>query len=1089
MPEDAPDWYRDAVVYELHVRAFSDSSEDGIGDFKGLISKLDYLHDLGVTAIWLLPFYPSPLRDDGYDIADYRSVNPSYGTMRDVGAFIRKAHERGLRVITELVLNHTSDQHPWFQRARHSPAGSRWRNFYVWSDTPDRYRDARIIFSDFESSNCSWDPVAGAYYWHRFYSHQPDLNFESADVRRALFSQVDHWFRLGVDGLRLDAVPYLYEREGTICENLPETHGFLKDLRRHVDERFPNRMLLAEANQWPEDAAEYFGDGDECHMAFHFPLMPRLFMAIQMEDRFPIIDILQQTPEIPENCQWALFLRNHDELTLEMVTDEERDYMYRVYAHEREARINLGIRRRLAPLLGNDRRTIELLNAILFALPGTPVIYYGDELGMGDNVYLGDRDGVRTPMQWTADRNAGFSTANPQALYLPTIIDSGYHYERVNVEAQRTDPASLLAWMRQLIAVRRAHPVLGLGEISFLDPENHRVLAFLRTMEGEVPILVVANLARLAQAVELDLHEYLGRAPHEMFGGTDFAPIGELPYYLTLNPYAVFWFQLRDSGEHHPAGETPVLRSGWNESFSGRTPPVLAALQAWLPKRRWYAGKDRRISQLRLAGVEPLGDRQRGDLVLAMVNVTYTEGEPDTYAVPLARLTGDRARSVQTYRSEAVVAELPGGDIVVDAMADDESATRVVRSLLRRRSAGRLASERRPPLRAVLRTPDPDRRVRLVGVEQSNTSVVLGDDVMVKLLRRIDRGTNPDLEIGRHLEAQGFGHAAAVLGSTAWRRGRGEPDTIAIAYRFVPNEGDAWRHSLDHLSRFYDTVLTEPMPPPEPAPDLDMGALASLADRRPEHIGSFLDDMAILGQRTGQLHAALAAPDVDGFEPEPFTRLYQRSLYQAFRTSLRSTLAAVRRTRSRLSEECQLPATRVLDGHDRLEAGIAPLRDGSLDATRIRTHGDYHLGQVLVAASDFVIIDFEGEPARPISERRIKRSPLADVAGMLRSFDYAAHVGLDERADRGLLASTLDPVARAWAEWWRREVTRAFLAGYLRVPEARELLPSDSGNLGLLLDGYLLDKALYELRYELANRPSWVGIPLDALDRRVGRGV
>jgi maltose alpha-D-glucosyltransferase/alpha-amylase len=420
-------------------------------------------------------------------------------------------------------------------------------------------------------------------------------------------------------------------------------------------------------------------------------------------------------------------------------------------------------------------------------------------------------------------------------------------------------------------------------------------------------------------------------------------------------------------------------------------------------------------------------------------------------------------------------------------MADEESATRIVRSLLRRRSAGRIVTERRAPLRAALRTADPERRVRLVGVEQSNTSVVLGDEVMVKLLRRIDRGTNPDVEIGRHLESRAFAHAAPVLGSAAWRRGRGEPDTIAIAYRFVPNEGDAWRHALDHLSRFYDTVLTEPMTPAEPAPDLDLSALDTPTDRRPAHIGSFLDDAVILGQRTGELHAALAGPDVDDFEPEPFTRLYQRSLYQAFRTSIRSTLAALRRSRSRLDEERQAVAARILDSHDRLEAAIAPLRDGSLDATRIRTHGDYHLGQVLVAASDFVVIDFEGEPARPTSERRIKRSPLADVAGMLRSFDYAAHVGLDERADRGLLASTADPTARAWAEWWRREVTRAFLAGYLGVPEARGLLPSDPADLRLLLDGYLLDKALYELRYELANRPAWVGIPLDALDRRVGR--
>ena len=543
--DGVPDWYRDAVIYELHVRAFSDSNEDGIGDFRGLIDKLDYLHDLGVTAIWLLPFYPSPLRDDGYDIADYRTVNPAYGNMRDVALLIRRAHERGLKVITELVLNHTSDQHPWFQRARRAPAGSRWRNFYVWNDNPELYRDARIIFSDFEASNWSWDPVASQYYWHRFYSHQPDLNFDNAEVRRALVSQVDHWLRLGVDGLRLDAVPYLYERQGTSCENLPETHGFLRDLRQHVDDHYPGRMLLAEANQWPEDAAEYFGDGDECHMAFHFPLMPRLFMAIQMEDRFPIIDILQQTPEIPDGCQWALFLRNHDELTLEMVTDEERDYMYRMYAHEREARINLGIRRRLAPLLGNDRSKIELMNGLLLSLPGTPVIYYGDEIGMGDNLYLGDRNGVRTPMQWTPDRNAGFSTADAAALYSPVIVDPVYGYQAVNVEAQERIPGSLLHWMRRILRVRHEFPAFGRGSLRFLAPENMRVLAYLRQHEG-VTILCVVNLSRFAQYVELDLRAFDGMVPVEMIGHVRFPPIGELPYLLTFAPHGFYWFLLTD---------------------------------------------------------------------------------------------------------------------------------------------------------------------------------------------------------------------------------------------------------------------------------------------------------------------------------------------------------------------------------------------------------------------------------------------------------------------------------------------------------------------------------------------------------------
>ncbi|HZT78791.1 MAG TPA: maltose alpha-D-glucosyltransferase, partial [Gemmataceae bacterium] len=474
---DDPLWYKDAIIYELHVRAFFDSTGDGVGDFRGLVQKLDYLQDLGVTAVWVLPFYPSPLRDDGYDIADYTGIHPMYGSLGDFQQFLREAHRRGLRVITELVINHTSDQHPWFQRARRAPRGSPERNFYVWSDTTEKYREARIIFKDFESSNWAWDPVAGQFYWHRFYSHQPDLNYDNPAVWKAVEEVFDFWMAMGIDGFRLDAIPYLYEREGTSCENLPETHAYLKALRRHVEEKFPGRMLLAEANQWPEDSVAYFGQGDECNMAFHFPVMPRLFMAIRMEDRFPILDILQQTPPIPETCQWAMFLRNHDELTLEMVTDEDRDYMYGVYAQDPQARINLGIRRRLAPLLQNNRAKIELMNGLLFSLPGTPVIYYGDEIGMGDNIYLGDRNGVRTPMQWSAERNAGFSKANPQKLYLPVIIDPEYHYEAVNVEAQQANPNSLLWWMKRLIALRKRYRAFGRGSLEFLTPDNPKVLA------------------------------------------------------------------------------------------------------------------------------------------------------------------------------------------------------------------------------------------------------------------------------------------------------------------------------------------------------------------------------------------------------------------------------------------------------------------------------------------------------------------------------------------------------------------------------------------------------------------------------------
>src|SRR5213083_1238633 len=547
-----PLWYKDAIIYELHVKTFCDSDGDGMGDFRGLIEKLDYLQELGVTAIWLLPFYPSPLRDDGYDIADYFDVNPNFGTLDDFRAFLDAAHQRNLHVITELVINHTSDQNPWFQKSRRAVAAAgagissddlAYKDFYVWSDTPEKYKDSRIIFKDFETSNWAWDPVAKAYYWHRFYSHQPDLNFDNPAVHEAVEKVLDFWLGMGVDGLRLDAVPYLYEREGTICENLRETHEYLVKLRAHVDEKFSGRMLLAEANQWPEDAVAYFGKGDESHMNFHFPLMPRMFMALQMEDRFPIIDILDQTPAVPDGCQWAMFLRNHDELTLEMVTDEERDYMYRVYATDPHARINLGIRRRLAPLLGNNRRKIELINSLLFSLPGTPIIYYGDEIGMGDNFYLGDRNGVRTPMQWSPDRNAGFSKANSQRLYFPVIIDPEYHYEAVNVEVQHSNPQSLLWWMKRTLSLRKQHKAFGRGSLEFLYPDNNKILAFLRTYADE-RILVVANLSRFPQHAELSLSALRGLHPVEMSGRSAFPPIADGPYPISLGPHGLFWFAL-----------------------------------------------------------------------------------------------------------------------------------------------------------------------------------------------------------------------------------------------------------------------------------------------------------------------------------------------------------------------------------------------------------------------------------------------------------------------------------------------------------------------------------------------------------------
>jgi maltose alpha-D-glucosyltransferase / alpha-amylase len=1099
--DDAPDWYRDAVVYELHVRAFMDSDGDGIGDFRGLISKLDYLHDLGVTAIWLLPFYPSPLRDDGYDIADYRSVNPAYGSMRDVARLIRAAHERGLRVITELVLNHTSDEHPWFQRARRAPAGSRWRNFYVWSDTPERYRDARIIFKDFETSNWAWDPVAGQYYWHRFYSHQPDLNFENAEVRRALFSQVDHWFRMGIDGLRLDAVPYLYEREGTSCENLPETHGFLRELRAHVDANFPNRMLLAEANQWPEDAIEYFGDADECHMAFHFPLMPRLFMAIQMEDRFPIIDILQQTPEIPEGCQWALFLRNHDELTLEMVTDEERDYMYRVYAHEREARINLGIRRRLAPLLGNDRAKIELMNGLLLSLPGTPVIYYGDEIGMGDNVYLGDRDGVRTPMQWSGDRNAGFSQANPQRLFLPPIIDPEFHYEQVNVENQSGNGGSLLWWMRRMLALRKRYEVFGRGDLEFLHPENRRVLAYLRSDE-ERSVLIVANLSRFAQYVELDLSRFRGSEPVELTGQTRFPAIGDLPYLLTLGPHAVYWLAIEKQVEGLGEGEVdigpPVIEGtgAIDALVTGRLRESFErAIARFLPGRRWFAGKARAIRGVAIADSLPLaGARSPMGARVLIVRVEFAEGEPETYAVPLTLLEGERAEHLLADAPRSVVARIRRrGDataVLADALVDPEVGRALLDAVRGRRSlkgvtGGRLAGRTTPALRAALDGGEPP-EPSTFRAEQSNTSVVFGQSLIMKLFRRVEAGPNPDLELGRHLtERGGFAGTPPVAGWLEYTAEGVEPATLAIVHRYVPNEGDSWQYTLDALSRFYELTVTEAIPaglaPPDTTAPLIVRARDPLPPAIDEMVGSYLQSAQLMGRRVAEMHTALADDATEpGLAPEPFTPHFQRGVYQSLRNLTGRTLQALRRSLAGLDEPVRAMAEEVLAAEGDLLARFAAITRRPLSARRIRCHGDLHLGQVLNTGRDFMIIDFEGEPARSLGDRRVKRSPLRDVAGMLRSFEYATAAALLDQEARGVVEAGSD-VAReleAWGRAWCDGVCAAFLGSYLTHADGGPWMPDAPADLEVLLDTSLLEKAVYELGYELNNRPSWVPIAL-----------
>jgi maltose alpha-D-glucosyltransferase/alpha-amylase len=1046
-------WYKDAIIYECHVRAFMDSSADGTGDFQGLISKLDYLKDLGITALWLLPFYPSPGRDDGYDIADYMDVNPAYGKLRDVRMLVREAHERGLRVITELVCNHTSDQHPWFQRARRARPGSAARNFYVWSDTPDKYKEARIIFKDFENSNWTWDPVANAYFWHRFYSHQPDLNYDNPQVLKALFRVLDFWLEMGIDGFRLDAVPYLFEREGTNCENLPETHAVLKQLRKYIDEQSPGTMLLAEANQWPEDAVTYFGDGDECHMCFHFPLMPRMFMSIQMEDRFPVIDILAQTPAIPDSGQWALFLRNHDELTLEMVTDEERDYMYRVYTQDPSARINLGIRRRLAPLLSNNRRRIELMNGLLFSLPGTPVLYYGDEIGMGDNIYLGDRNGVRTPMQWNSDRNAGFSRANRQKLYLPVIVDPEYHYESINVETQQGNPSSLLGWTRRLIELRKRHRAFGRGSLEFLHPENRKVLAFVRRNETE-QILVVANLSRFVQYVELDLSAFAGYRPVEMFGSVEFPPVGELPYLLTLGPHNFYWFQMqpvtaKQAGSEVKHHELPQLvsRGSWEELLA---PELRGALEALLPDylqaRRWFGAKSRRLKSTTVSDAVRI-PYSGGVAVLLTIACEYIEGDNETYVLPLTFATGSEAEEVLRNPAAGVLCRVfaagePG--VLYDAMADAEFAESLLEAIGRRK---RYRGER-----GAIGAHPGHNFERLAGVdgirldaslgkaEQSNNSVIFGERLIMKLFRRIEEGINPDLEVSRFLTEQAnFPNIAPLAGSLDYRFRDGRTGTLGMLQGYVPNQGDAWTFTLAQLERYL---------------------------AHPNALDDYLERIAVLGRRTAELHLALASdPDDPAFAPAPSTMLDQRSVYQSVRSQATQVMSLLR---MRLPASVQADAKRVLSLEGELMGRLKALIQQPITATRIRTHGDYHLGQVLWTGGDFIIIDFEGEPARPLADRRLKRWPLRDVAGMLRSFDYAAHSAHKPRR------SSHPASAKDWLE----AVSRTYLAAYYATAGSASFLPPDDHSRSVLLGTFLLEKALYEVRYELNNRPDWVRIPL-----------
>ncbi len=1065
-----PLWYKDAVIYEIHVRAFADSNADGIGDFQGLISKLDYLQELGVTCLWLLPFFPSPLRDDGYDIADYTGVNPQYGTLDDFHQFLDEAHARNMQVMIELVINHTSDQHPWFQRARRAPKGSPEREMYVWSDTDKKFDGVRIIFTDTEKSNWAWDEVAQQYYWHRFFSHQPDLNFDHPRVMEEVLTAMRFWLDMGVDGLRLDAIPYLIERDGTSCENVPETHVKIKQIRAVIDAEYENRLILAEANMWPADVRPYFGDGDECHMAFHFPLMPRIYMALRQEDRLPITDIMAQTPPIPDICQWGLFLRNHDELTLEMVTDDERDYMNLAYASDARMRINVGIRRRLAPLMDNNRRRIELLNSLLLSFPGTPILYYGDEIGMGDNIYLGDRNGVRTPMQWNSDRNAGFSKAVPAQLYFPVIMDPVWGYQAINVEAQQSDPSSLLHWTRNMIALRKIFQVFGRGTLEFLHPENRKVLAYIRSYTSEdghtETLLCVANLSRFAQPVQLDLAKFAGLQPVEMLGYVPFPPIDETPYALTLAPYSFFWLELQATvsksldaaPEVTMESPTQVLKLA-DLLQGGKLEQLQSMLPAYLAKQRWFGGKSRTIKTASISSTTPIDDA-----VLAHIEVTYDDASTDLYQLPLAIATQEDRTTLRKGQPQAVLGEIEGNTLF-DAACNVRFQSALLQSILTTTSSTDLTASHSTVLDAVTLSEVPS---HIGSAEQSNTSILYGDVAILKLFRHLRNGENPDVEMTRFLtDTAHFTHIPAYLGDL---HRTDDQTTIAFLQAFAPNVGDGWSWTLAELSRFYNLVKEQPSSE-SPAAGSDIAS-------------GYLEAATRIGQLTAELHLALDTPtDNPAFHVQPTTGqdlAEDRERIEQQATAALNTLeAALKSSPDTFSPHTSELANELLQKKDQLLAKLSALiGEPSTFGSRIRIHGDYHLGQLLRTADDFLIVDFEGEPARSLEDRRRKQSPLRDVAGMVRSFSYAAQSALTTyKKSHADTVPSLDSCAVAW----QSATSGAFVNAYEKTIASNPGLLPQQPQMQTMLDALLLEKALYELLYELNNRPAWLHIPLIGL--------
>jgi maltose alpha-D-glucosyltransferase / alpha-amylase len=1086
--DDKLHWYKDAIIYEVHIKAFRDSNRDGMGDFKGLMEKLDYLQELGVSAIWLLPFYPSPLKDDGYDIADYYSINTRYGSLDEFRQLLEEAHKRNLKVITELVINHTSDQHPWFQKARTAPKDSVERNFYVWTDDPTQYKDVRIIFQDFEASNWTWDPVAQQYYWHRFFHHQPDLNYDNPLVQEEIFKIIDYWCEMGVDGFRLDAVPYLYEREETNGENLPETHAFLKRLRKHIDKKYPGTAFLAEANMWPEDAASYFGNGDECHMNYHFPVMPRMFMSVQQEDRYPITDIFDQTPSIPSNCQWAIFLRNHDELTLEMVTDEERDFMYAAYAKDQKARINLGIRHRLAPLMDNNRSKIELMNSLLFSLPGTPVIYYGDEIGMGDNYYLGDRDGVRTPMQWSPDRNAGFSETNPQQLYLPVIIDPEYHYEAVNVEMQRKNTSSLFWFMKRMISMRKNYKAFGRGDMKFLHVDNPKILAFTRTYEDET-LLIICNLSKYAQPAEIDLREFNGYIPVEIFSKNSFPLIKNEPYFFTLSAHSFQWFALQKV--HHKKDDVsalPVLEvEDWEDVLKGETRTLLEnkILLSFLDNRPWFKGRGRKLYSTTIQKCVPIPVHEKPSYLL-LINVTYESGFPETYQLIITSVTGDNMEKLSMSCPESVIAQMrihgmPA--LLCDAYYVYEvqvyfmkqlAANREVKSgddSIYFRSKDEVSSflqEHVQPL------------AKMHSGDENNTSITYNNKFFLKMYRKVDKSISPDVELSYYLsEDAHFKYVPEYLGAVELNQGK-DAITLGMMQVLIENHGDGESYMRERIANYLERILArngEPTELNEIKGDITHPVgFDELSGELQNLLGSRTADQAsLIGLRTAEMHLTLAQGPAKDFKPEEYSLHYQRSVFSSMQALIRESTQALEKKFHTLSEQTQKEAQFLLDNKENLLNVSRRIYQKKLDIWKTRTHGSYSLKKLLMSGKDVIIQDFGGKQEKSFSARRLKRSPLRDIAEMIISFHYVAYEGFfaSHQIQREEL-STLLPFAELWSHY----ISGFFLKTYLEKVQETALIPQEKHDLEIVLNTFLIEKSLTHFIDNISTKPDFVIVPL-----------